>query len=167
MAGVHDIGSFTRSLDRCGRVRTTTVSSSSLSINGVDVSIHVGDECCCAILSSGYNYRVGGRGSLVSIIDRLSGVGAGFSGFGSTLNRIRQANCNVIVPSVSRLALRRPRVIGRNKQCNIGLGTRTPSVRVVHYGAHARMTPVINDRDRSRRLIVCLLHRFRRGPTGV
>lgn len=164
---MHSMSLVARHLGRYRCASSYSMDDVSLKYNDTGVSMHMKSKLFCGILSRSANLAIRGRRDLVTAVHRLTSMGGRCSELGYTLSRIRTANCKVIVPSVSRLALRRPRLMGRNNGCKIGLSTDTPSVRVLGTGVGARITPVINDRDRSRRLMGCLLRNFRRSPRGV
>lgn len=165
--GVSQVGSISSSNQTTLSYRTirdTTLDKVGLTSNMIHVAILLGPRIFCGILDRRANLRVNSRTKLVPYVVRLTGTGHTCRGVHDTVRRIRTANCNVIVPSVSRLSLRRPRVIQRNKQCNIHLRTDTPSVRVVGTIVRARLDPVIKARGRDRSLIRDLLGSFRSSP---
>lgn len=165
--GVERVRRVVSSVRRYRCVASTGIADLSLKGKCTRVTMSVRDRLFCGIVSRRAKLSVARRCRLLGYVGALSRGRGRFSGVTRTCRRIRRANCKVIVPAVSRLALSRPRVVGRDKGCNVGLETDTPSVRVVGVFARARMAPVINSRRRSRRLISCLLERFSRGPRGV
>ncbi len=164
---VHSVVGFPGTFGRDRGISCMGISAVSLKRKDTGMVLGIGPSLFCGVLTRAAKLVVGSRRRLVSYLGRLSGTGGRCTHIGNTLRRYRTANCNVVVPSVDRLRLRRPRVIGRNKHCNIQLHTSTPSVRLVGTGVAARIDPVINDRGRSRSLMVCLLSNFRRSPIGV
>lgn len=127
-----------------------------VSANGIVLQVSFYRGCCCRILDRLAKARVHDRCRLVSLVGRLSSVGRRFDRVGSTFTSIGVGNCKMIDPGGRRVRLSRPMVVGRKDECKMGVHSRTPSVRVVHTGVRARVTPVIKDRGRTRSLITCV-----------
>lgn len=137
-------------------MRSSLLRSMNLSSKAMGMEVHVGRRCCCEVLDRVDKVRVRDRCRLVRAVRRLMRVGRRCMGIRTTLRTIHKANCNIIIPGLSRVRVTRPRIVQRKGGCKMGVGSGDPSVRVVGTGVRARVTPVMKARRRTGSLVRCV-----------
>lgn len=155
LARIHSMDERSMCLrDPC--IRSALLRRIDLSSKGIHVQVTMGSVCCCRVLDRVDKVSVRDRCRLVRAVGRLTYVGRRFMGIRTTLRTMGKAKCKIIIPRLSRVAVRRPRIVHRKGGFKMGVQSGDPSVRVVQTKVRARVTPVINARRRTRSLVGCV-----------
>jgi stage IV sporulation protein A len=169
-ADVHslkELDGFTKELEKCEYISSSTVLNTDLSCGKAVISTVLSGDLFIRIIGEAAGISIENEGELIPKITELVRIREKYSRLAGALEEAERTGYGIVMPTLSELTLEEPEIIKQSGKYGIRLRATAPSIHLMKTQIRTEVAPIVGSEKQSEDLVMSLMSDFDSAPEKI